>query len=86
MTSNGGDVAQSPTVLTEAGETVPFWYGIVKPSRTNLEDAYQALGKDASDLFPLRVEALVPTTSGSLVAEVNGFGYYDKWLDVRVIT
>jgi hypothetical protein len=41
---------------------------------------------DASNLFPLRVEALVPTTSGPLVDEINGFGYYDKWPDVRVIT
>jgi hypothetical protein len=86
MTSDAGAEAQSAAVLTEAGETVPFWYGIVRPSRTSLEDAYQALGKDASDLFPVRVEALVPTTSGPLVAEINGFGYYDKWPDVHVIT
>ncbi|MGH2921384.1 MAG: hypothetical protein ACRDKU_04875, partial [Gaiellaceae bacterium] len=86
MTSDARDEAHSPTVLTEAGETVPFWYGIVKPSRTNLEDAYRTLGKDASELFPIRVEALVPTTSGPLVSEINGFGYYDKWPDVRVLT
>lgn len=84
--SNSGERAEAPTVVTEAGEQVSFWHGITKPNRVELEAAYRTLGRNAAELFPLRVEARVPTTAGALVDEIRGFGYYERWPEARAVT
>ena len=73
-----GARAEAPHVVNEEGQQVAFWHGMRKPSRAELDSAYQALGRDSAELFPLRVEAVVPTTRGSLVDEIVGFGYLDR--------
>jgi hypothetical protein len=85
LTSNDeGDEAESPTILTEAGGRVPFAHGMVEPNPAELDGAYAALGKRASELFPVRVETLVPTTSGRLATELHGYTYLDDDLRPRV--
>jgi hypothetical protein len=80
-----GAGVEAPTALTDTGDHVPFWLGMRKPNRAELDRAYRTLGREASDLFPLRVEALVPTKDGTLVHQIHGFGFFDKSLEIRVI-
>jgi hypothetical protein len=82
--SDEGDDAESPTILTQTRGSVYFAHGIVEPNRTELAGAYAALGKRASELFPIGVETLVPTTSGRLASELHGFTYLDDDLRPRV--
>lgn len=79
-----GDI--QPTIVTEDGEHVSFWFGIAKPAPAVLARAYRALGLAPTTLFPVRYEATVPTTQGTPAGEIEGFAYYEKYPDVRVFT
>jgi hypothetical protein len=57
---------------------------MVEPNPAELDGAYAALGKRASELFPVRVETLVPTTSGRLATKLHGYTYLDDDLRPRV--
>jgi len=84
---NVGDVRDAqPTIVTDSGAHVAFWFGLVKPKPGVLERAYASLGLASSALFPLRYEAIVPTREGTATGEIAGFAYYDRYPNVRVLT
>jgi len=68
-------VRTQPTIL--AGERqLRFWFGIVAPEPAVLHASYRALGKTATDLFPLRYRSLVETVGRHVAGTVDGFMHY----------
>ncbi len=67
----------NPTIVTDKAH-VPFWFGIVPPSRAHLRASYGALGKAPAELFPLRYRALVEHAGSELKGEINGFMHYES--------
>jgi hypothetical protein len=76
--SDTGEEVEAATILTETGANVGFEYGIREPDHAALETRYTALAKRPPELFPIRVEALVPTTKGRLADKIRGFAYVDS--------
>jgi hypothetical protein len=83
--SETGDRVESPAIITDAGKHIPFWHGILEPGPAALEEEYSALAKQPPELFPIRVETLVPVRGDRLYDKIDGFGYFDAEAP-RVIT
>ncbi|HLL60286.1 MAG TPA: hypothetical protein VK338_01085, partial [Candidatus Nitrosocosmicus sp.] len=43
----------APTIVTDS-QQVMLWYGVMKPSKDELNDAYKVLNTNKNDLFPLK--------------------------------
>jgi hypothetical protein len=65
-----------PTIVTDKAHVL-FWFGIVPPTRAELNASYSALGKAPEELFPLRYRAVVEHAGSELEGEINGFMHYE---------
>ena len=54
-----------PVIVTEAGQ-IMFWWGILKPTRDWIDSAYRMLGRDASNVFPIRFLSDLDSTDGPI--------------------
>lgn len=61
-----------PIIVTEQGQ-VGFWCGVIEPDAARLSHFYQLLGRDASQVFPVRFESEVDLVSGNVAGRVPGF-------------
>ena len=61
-----------PTAITQAGQ-ISFWFGILKPGKSEIEEIYTKLGKDSARVFPVRYRSVVDMTSGTVEGTINGF-------------
>jgi hypothetical protein len=66
-----------PTIVTNKAH-VPFWFGIVPPTRSRLNASCRALGRAPEEIFPLRYRALVDHAGAELEGEINGFMHYES--------
>ena len=66
-----------PTITTDAGQ-VGFWLGAFPPRAGRLQEAYALLGKQPSELFPVRYRALVPSRGVPLDGEIRAFQRYES--------
>jgi hypothetical protein len=76
-----------PTIVTHRGQ-VGFWSGARKPDAARLREDYEILGKDRSQVFPVRYESAVEITTGKVTGMIEGFLHYRSMCDetVEVVT
>jgi hypothetical protein len=67
-----GPVTVHPTIVSEKGLII-FWCGIIEPKPTYLAQCYKMLGREASEVFPIRFEADVALANGTIAGTVPGF-------------
>ena len=61
-----------PIIVTQQGQ-VGFWRGVVAPDSARLSHFYGLLGKDASQVFPIRYESEVDLSGGKITGSIPGF-------------
>jgi len=61
-----------PQFTTIDGQ-VPFWCGVVKPSRETLKGFYKLLGRSADKVFPILFSSDVELVGGQVSGELEGF-------------
>jgi hypothetical protein len=74
-----------PTIVTDQGQ-VAFWLGAFPPKPGRLDRAYATVGKNASELFPLRYRAVVGHRGVPLEGELHGFMHLGSVGSENVIT
>ena len=62
-----------PQLFLASGERVAFWFGIIKPSDTEIQGLYSALGKSAEQVFPINCETQSDLANGIIAVSVPGF-------------
>jgi len=61
-----------PTIITE-GAQINFWQGMFPPPVEQLDASLKALGKTASDLFPMTWTSDVPAVGHAGHGTITGF-------------
>ncbi len=61
-----------PAIITPRGQ-VAFWRGILTPKAEEVATAYERLGKNAGEVFPLRYRSEVPLRHGMISGTVPAF-------------
>jgi hypothetical protein len=64
-----------PIIITERGQ-VSFWYGIQEPNSEEINKMYRMLGKNASQVFPLRFKSAVEILDGDIEGILEGFLFF----------
>lgn len=62
-----------PVLITESGQRVVFWWGMMEPKRQEIDFAYSALARKPGEVFPLEVVSLPRIAGGPVRATVPGF-------------
>jgi hypothetical protein len=65
----------NPTMVTPRSQ-VWFWFGVQRPESEQIREAYELLGKDRSQVFPLRYESAIEITTGPVSGVINGFLHF----------
>jgi membrane-associated protease RseP (regulator of RpoE activity) len=71
----GGIRTFQPIIITEQGQ-VNFWYGILEPNAETVSRNYRLLGKNASQIFPIRFKSAVEVLGGPIEGDLQGFLYF----------
>lgn len=66
-----------PVIVTENGQ-VDFWYGKAQMTNEQLEKNFSILGKQSSEVFPVRFTTLRAVTNGPISGIIEGFRGYEK--------
>lgn len=61
-----------PYAITPHGHA-GFWFGVLEPHPSDLEELYRVLGKTAATLFPLKVQLSCPPATTALEGTIDGF-------------
>lgn len=72
---NSGDLGIIQPVIIHGNKQIPFWSGIVKPKRDELNLFYEVLGLKAKDLFPLKWECNHKFNDCTNSGVISGFYY-----------
>jgi hypothetical protein len=62
-----------PQLFLPSGKRVPFWFGIMSPSKDLIEEMYTSLGKTEAQVFPLTFTAEEGLATGIVSGSVPGF-------------
>ena len=76
-----GDIR--PTIVTSRSQ-VWFWFGVQKPDPEQVREAYELLGKDRSQVFPVRYESAIEITTGPVSGVIEGFLHFRSIRDRTV--
>jgi hypothetical protein len=66
-----------PIIVTDKGQLM-FWNGLLKPTKTQLDENYGVLDKSASEVFPVRYRSAVEIEGGAVEGTIDGFLYCRK--------
>ena len=61
-----------PVIITNEGQLM-FWWGILEPQRSWIDSAYAKLGRDSTDVFPIRFLSDIDSTLGPVSGSIPGF-------------
>jgi hypothetical protein len=61
-----------PCILTDNG-IIPFWSGLLEPTRHLIDELYKQLNENKETLFPIKFKSLVPTKGVKLMGQIDGF-------------
>ena len=59
-----------------ANKQIPFWSGIRKPNKLDINDYYSTLNKTKKDIFPIKWKVNIPMEEIIQTGLITGFGYY----------
>jgi hypothetical protein len=79
------DLGDAQPVIVDGPKQILFWFGIVEPTRSQVDESYTLIGKSAEELFPLSFEPEVPIRGARLPLTIPGFLYLTANGRVRTI-
>jgi len=71
-----GFATVQPQIITPDG-SVSFWYGVPKPTRKDLAQNYERLGRKADRIFPMHINSDVEVVGGPVTGILKAFLYME---------